>query len=229
MSIYYVKSNIFYIFKHKKIINVNNSFDKSCNLIIIDNFYKNPDEVRNYALLQDFDCTGNFPGFRTIRSYENIELYEKISFYIKNLGYKIIDFNIDPFGDSNCSFTYSTSNDIPSSWIHVDDFVDDVYKKHPFVLMSGVLYLTPNAPLNSGTIFYEFNYHDNLYDSNIPVNSYTFDNTKWKKIDTVGNVYNRLVLFNGNIYHSIDKLFGTNKYNGRLTQNFFFICVKITT
>lgn len=227
MSIYYIKPNIFYIFKYKKIININNSLDNSCNLIIIDNFYKNPDEVRNYALLQDFDYTGNFAGFRTLRSYENIELYEKISFYINKLGYKIINFNIDTFGDSNCSFTYSTSNDIARTWIHVDNFANDANKQLPLVGISGVLYLTPNAPLNSGTILYEFNYHDNLYDPSIPVDSYTFDNTKWKKIDIIGNVYNRLILFNAKIYHSINRLFGTNKYNGRLTQNFSFTCVKI--
>ena len=34
-------------------------------LMIIDNFYTNPDSVRNYALSQPFDVTGNYPGART--------------------------------------------------------------------------------------------------------------------------------------------------------------------
>ena len=33
--------------------------------ITIDNFYNNPDEVRDYILTQDFNITGNFPGKRT--------------------------------------------------------------------------------------------------------------------------------------------------------------------
>ena len=34
-------------------------------LMIIDNFYTNPDAVRAYALTQEFDVTGNYPGKRT--------------------------------------------------------------------------------------------------------------------------------------------------------------------
>ena len=33
--------------------------------IIIDNFYDNPDEVREFALAQDFNVDGNYPGHRT--------------------------------------------------------------------------------------------------------------------------------------------------------------------
>ena len=35
------------------------------NLIIIDDFYNNPEEVREFALAQDFDVDGNYPGHRT--------------------------------------------------------------------------------------------------------------------------------------------------------------------
>ena len=34
-------------------------------LIIIDNFYSNVDEVRSFALEQDFNVDGNYPGHRT--------------------------------------------------------------------------------------------------------------------------------------------------------------------
>ena len=34
--------------------------------IIIDDFYDNPDEVREFALAQDYGVEGNFPGNRTI-------------------------------------------------------------------------------------------------------------------------------------------------------------------
>ena len=34
-------------------------------LIIIDNFYSNADAVREFALKQDFNVKGNYPGART--------------------------------------------------------------------------------------------------------------------------------------------------------------------
>ena len=33
--------------------------------MIIDNFYTDPDNVRNFALAQPFNVTGNYPGART--------------------------------------------------------------------------------------------------------------------------------------------------------------------
>ena len=35
------------------------------NLIIVDDFYNNVDEVRKFALSQPFDVKGNYPGVRT--------------------------------------------------------------------------------------------------------------------------------------------------------------------
>ena len=46
----------------------------SCGLIVIDNFYKNAYETRNYILTQDFKIRGNYPGQRTV-SYANQHLH----------------------------------------------------------------------------------------------------------------------------------------------------------
>ena len=35
------------------------------NLIIADDFYDDPDSVRNFALSQEFAVSGNYPGLRT--------------------------------------------------------------------------------------------------------------------------------------------------------------------
>ena len=47
-------------------------------LIICDNFYSNVDEVRDYALKQDFNVDGNYPGHRT-KSFLNDNIAEWIS------------------------------------------------------------------------------------------------------------------------------------------------------
>lgn len=222
MSIYNIEPNVFYVFKYKNVVKINEFSNISSNLIIFDNFYENPEEVRNFALQQEFIITGNFPGKRTLRGFDANKFYEKIQSYLNNIGYRIVDFfdkNIENKG--NCTFTISTSKDKAKFWIHTDDIINDENKFN----MAGILFLTPNPPSNSGTVFYEF---DNTYQSekDFSFDKYTFDITKWKKIDTIGNVYNRLILFNAERYHSINNLFGTDKYNGRLTQNFFFACEK---
>jgi hypothetical protein len=226
MSVHYIRSNVFYVFKYKDIIKINNVNNHSLDLIIIDNFYENPDEVRNFALLHEFNRRGNFPGYRTHRTFASNELYENIKFYINNIGYNIIHFSTEDFTDGNCTFTVSIENNTCKSYIHYDE--DESFNEDNGICISGVIYLTPNAPFDSGTIFYEFDYENNKNITNINehMNEYTFDTAKWKKKDIIGNVYNRMILFNSRRHHSINKLFGTNKYNGRLTQNFFFVCVK---
>jgi len=225
MSIYNIKSNVFYVFKYKNVIEINKPSIISCNLMILDNFYENPDEVRNFALQQEFIITGNFPGKRTLRAFGINKMYEKIQSYFKQFDYKIIDFfDKDIENRGNCAFTISTSNDKAKTWIHIDSGINDENTYN----MAGVLFLTPNPPSNSGTVFYEFD-NNSEYKKDLSYDKYTYDITKWKKIDTIGNVYNRLILFNAERYHSINNLFGTDKYNGRLTQNFFFVCEKINS
>ena len=48
------------------------------------------------------------------------------------------------------------------------------------------------------------------------------DFSKWDMTGMVGNVYNRLVMYRGDLFHSSLDYFGTNKNNGRLFQTFFF-------
>ena len=193
----------------------------SCNLIVVDNFYNNPLETRNYILTQDFFVSGNFPGKRTI-SYANDNLKEIIQKYVEPFGGKITEFpcpNIDNSDAStiyNGAFQYTTSRD--RSWIHTDKWNN----------WAGVLFLTPDAPITAGTAFYKF-YDDSMCqeDSKILKNQdetdrFSQDLTKWQLVDRVGNVFNRLILFNANRYHMSMDYFGDTKENGRLFQVFFF-------
>jgi hypothetical protein len=49
-----------------------------------------------------------------------------------------------------------------------------------------------------------------------------FDRGRWEEIDRVGNIYNRLVLFDAHLCHGASAYFGDTITNGRLFQNFFF-------
>ena len=193
----------------------------TCGLIIIDNFYNNPYDTRNYILKQDFFIKGNYPGQRTI-SFANEELKKIIQKYVEPFGGKITHFPMpkedgsDAHGIYNGSFQYTTSRD--RSWVHIDGYNN----------WAGVVYLTPDAPLTAGTAFYH------LYDGTTckgdmdilgnkeEADKWSQDLTKWKEVDRVGNVFNRLILFNSNNFHMSRDYFGDTKENSRLFQVFFF-------
>ena len=193
----------------------------SCNLIIIDHFYNNPLDTRNYILTQEFKVRGNYPGQRTI-SYATPELKNIIQKYVEPFAGKITSFPIPNKENSDAStiyngaFQYTTSRD--RSWIHTDGYNN----------WGGVLFLTPDAPVSSGTGFFQF--YDGAMteedgqkrNNKTKTDECSQDLTKWNIVDQVGNVFNRLVLFNAKRYHMSLDYFGTNKENGRLFQVFFF-------
>jgi hypothetical protein len=209
--------------KSNKFLNLFNDIktrNPSCGLIVVDNFYNNPYETRDFILTQEFTVKGNYPGKRT-KSYATPQLKDTIQKYVQPFGGKITHFlipedNTDSAEIYNGSFQYTTSKD--RSWVHIDGANN----------WAGVLYLTPNAPLSSGTAFYKF--CDGAYckrdmeilKNKANVDKYSQDITKWNMVDSVGNIFNRLILFNSERFHMSMDYFGDSKENGRLFQVFFF-------
>uniref|UniRef100_A0A6C0KNX3 Prolyl 4-hydroxylase alpha subunit Fe(2+) 2OG dioxygenase domain-containing protein n=1 Tax=viral metagenome TaxID=1070528 RepID=A0A6C0KNX3_9ZZZZ len=192
----------------------------SCKLIIVDNFYNNAMETRNFILSQEFSVKGNYPGQRTV-SYANEHLKDVIQKYVEPFAGKIVDFPL-PNNDSdtndiyNGAFQYTLAKD--RSWMHTDKWNN----------WAGIVFLTPDAPLSSGTAFYRFNdgamsqEDTDILLNQDEVNRFSQDLTKWELVDKVGNVFNRLILFDANRYHVSCDYFGDTKENGRLFQVFFF-------
>jgi hypothetical protein len=185
-------------------------------LLIIDNFYNNPMETREYILEQNFTIRGNYPGQRTV-SHATEEIKNMIQRWVLPFGGKITRFPMEKTDNNyNGAFQYSTSRD--RSWIHTDSWNN----------WAGVLYLTPNAPITSGTGLYKYkdgtrlDQEQKLKGNETELSQHSQDVTKWELVDQVGNIFNRLVLFNANHFHSSMDYFGTNKRDGRLTQVFFF-------
>jgi hypothetical protein len=180
------------------------------NIIVVDNFYNNADNVRNYILTQEFSVKGNYPGFRT-KSYATDDLKEYFEKFINN---NISWFDTSPETYNGC-FQYTTKD--MDSWIHRD--VTD---------WAGIIYLTPNAPVKSGTAFFK---HietglEEIDDTDITnkqkMDKDSNDMSKWEIVDNVANKYNRLVLFRGTRSHRSMEYFGNNLEDGRLFQLFFF-------
>jgi hypothetical protein len=181
----------------------------------ISDFYSNVDSVREFALQQEFGVRGNYPGQRTVPFLNDS---------IKN----IIQDAIRPFsgnvtwwgGEYTGAYQYTTAKD--RSWIHSDATTD----------WAGVCYLTPDAPLSAGTGLFRlkenglrswrYTEHTAEENKNALHNKYSQDYTKWEMVDRIGNVYNRLILYRGDLFHVSLDYFGTDKYDGRLFQTFFF-------
>ena len=157
-------------------------------MIVIDSFLNNPDRIREESLeLSYTKAEPNSPGWKGFRClYTNMPGYELTELVREKLS------ELDPkFKDCSprCFFHYTLNEDM-SNTIHTDGIFD----------YAGVLYLTPNPPLNSGTAFY---------------------NENNEEIGYVENVYNRLTIYPSNIPHSIKESFGDNITNGRLVFTIF--------
>jgi hypothetical protein len=175
------------------------------NVIIIDDFYSNPDSVRNFALAQDFKVQGNFPGMRTA-SFLNDSVKETIQTFLWNAGGGITDWH----EQDGLSGSFEMATAANRSWIHTDHHNT----------WAGVCYLTPNAPLSGGTGLF-MHKQTGARTSGELENYESQDMTKWEMVDRIGNRYNRLVLYRSDMFHTSLDYFGHNNETGRLFQLFF--------
>lgn len=181
-------------------------------LLIFDNFYSNPLQVRDFALSLSFTVAGNYPGMRTDVMKGEHNTNAKVLF--ESILHKKITWWPDQY---NTSFQYTTSKD--KTWIHYDP-----------TNWAAVLYLTPDAPLEAGTAIYRnkeskifmLDRNDTKTDYN-NISEEIGELNKWEPIIQVSNIFNRLVIYRGEYYHrSMLPGFGDSLYNGRLFQTFFF-------
>ncbi len=175
-------------------------------LIVIENFYDNPDKIRQDALNSEFPVKGNYPGQRTKPIY-----YDGIKQKFESIiGRKITYWPEDSY---NGSFQWVNENDV--SWIHRDR-----------TDWSVIIFLTPNPPKDGGTKLFIHKPTGKSYADNdemeSAMNNSTHNPDDWELLDKVGNLYNRCVLFRGKRSHISDRYFGKDINDGRLFQTFFF-------
>lgn len=179
------------------------------NVIVVDDFYRDPNEVRNFALKQDFKVRGNFPGKRS-KSFLNENLKQSIETILYPYAGKVVNWREEEFTGS-----FQITNASDRSWIHTDGSCN----------WAGVLYLTPDAPLTSGTGLYKrkiTNSQTTLSFESETLSCFEpYDLSRWELVDEIGNIFNRLVLYRGNLWHSALNFFGSNDIEGRLFQTFF--------
>jgi hypothetical protein len=192
----------------------------------VDNFFDNPDEVRKLALSLDFNTKeGRYPGVRTQELHEVApDYFHYFCRKLFGLFYNIDEVElswvvktcfqmIEPFKEDGTNF----------GWVHKDQSN----------LFAGIIYLTPDADLNSGTSIFKpkklgFDpintdqkiklYTDHVVTEEIK-KSLKESNDRYVETVDFKNIYNRFVCWGGNEFHAANSFYTGNE--PRLTQVFF--------
>jgi hypothetical protein len=204
---------------------------------VIDNFYDSPDKVVEYALSLPYSKhpSGQIAGSITADLFDinpdfaNYSITRFLSAFF-NLDHEYVD--AEPITYFNLIEPYDKDplSDYNKSWVHLD------YNSS----LSGLIYLTPDACLNSGTSTYKIKQAITPDEMNNPerIPFHLYDkrdgyldainkhNSKFYETVDVKNVYNRMIAYDTSALHC-----ATNYHTGkesRLTQLFFIKNMKTT-
>lgn len=193
-------------------------------VIIVDEFYPEPDKVREVALGFDYpEQEGNYPG-RNSRQ----------RLHVDGLDQAVSDILGQPVtGDmtqAHAQFRITLAADTAAYHVHVDTGVH----------WSGVAYLSLPEHCQGGTDLFR---HQETGTERAPMNDEELalfdaespqeavnrimtadanDPSKWEKMMTLPMRFNRLVLFRPWLWHAASAGFGTSNEDGRLIQGLFF-------
>jgi hypothetical protein len=194
-------------------------------LVIEDNFFDNPDELREIALnLEQYRLNESVEsriGWKGQRSDPfrmlNLKVLDESCKKVYDFIYDALNLSEYRYPDLNGFNGYADGKEISgkkpeeltiTGYFHVTtestkngfpDFWTDRFHKD-YLPCAGIVYLTPNAPLEAGT---------SVLDG--PNNQFV----------NVQNKYNRLVAYDGYYIHGLSNVFGESRETGRLTFTFF--------
>ena len=195
---------------------------------IIENFYENPDAIRKFALAQHYTFCHEvanidyvYPGCRT-KDLSNLDkaLFDKICTKLVSVFHNA----------ENDHMRWLITTSFQSVSAQYDQGV--IHTDHN-TIFAGVLYLTPNAPFNSGTSLFKPNisFDDDKYQRALVENDERFKageiamrtdyHSMFDEIVRVNNVYNTLIIYEGRHFHAANKFFGKTLEDSRLAQVFF--------
>ena len=188
---------------------------------VVDDFYEDPMAVREHALLQYYNDDPGYLGLRTRKQFFFDGVKEKFEEILQRKITKWEDYGMNGRFQSNIAGTKLVYHCGSQSW-------------------AAAVYLSPDAPYYTGTSFWAVkNYdagqlgtansirHNSHPDLDLAFNQHTFvDRSPYELVDTVGNVFNRLVIWDAGLIHSASEYCGWDINSSRLFQIFFFDSVK---
>lgn len=181
--------------------------------VVVDNFIQDEhalERLRNKALNETYEhSSAYYKGRRSYASYRTEQLKELFEELLRG---EITEWD-SPSNGMNGKLQFCNAE---TPLVYHRDYLN----------YAGLLYLTPDAPFSTGTTLYA---HKETKLRSVPddrrpevFSGGFFDKTKFETVDVIGNVYNRLVLFDATNVHAASCYFGTDVTDSRLFQIFFF-------
>lgn len=188
---------------------VSATFSALDTLVIKDDFYPDPDAVRELALGKTYAeppaGTPRLAVTAICNETESKAMYERLAPFLPRA-------EANPVVGVNILFRYTLANAQKKIFCHVDGCSG-----------AGIVYLSKPEDCAGGTTIYRHKatgdeiynkQHRQLYDFRNP--------EQWEVIEEVEMAYNRLVMYPGQLFHAITPVFfGDRIDNARLTQNVF--------
>jgi hypothetical protein len=201
-------------------------------ITILDNFFDNPDKIRDYALSLEYekDHLGKWPGKRSKPLHEiNPPVFNEICRRVLSMYFDLEQPSSYIRWEASLYFQ-KIDNSYLSGWIHTDPSV-----------ITAIVYLNKNPNINSGTSIYKLKDHI-LFPKTTEFTQYKLDayrgiidindakvkekqlenNSQFEEVVKVHNEYNRILSYYGGLQHSAQDYFGNEDEEPRLTLIMFF-------
>ena len=153
-------------------------------IFVMDNFYTYPEELRQFAVQQWYFDDEGFEGLRTRKQFFFEGVKEKLE--------RIMNKTITKWEEYEMNGRFQSSKAGIKPVYHCDS-----------QQYAAAVYLTPDAPTEAGTCFYMHKKtklrggEENIMEA---FNQHTFvDSTPYVKVDEVGNIFNRIVIWDARL------------------------------
>ncbi len=185
-------------------------------LYCFDNFFKDPDAIREYALDLEYDIyedAGIFPGSRTDSLHNNNKSFfqQSTDKVLTMINAESLEWSIKLNFQKILNYSDDKNSNLNKGWVHQDS-------SH----MAGVIYLDPDPDPESGTSFYSlkegevwnagihceslrndfFNYKCSPDETVEYEKQLLANNSLFNKTSEIKNVYNRMIIFDASTYHA---------------------------
>ena len=217
-----------------------------------DDFYKDPESVRNYALNLPYSTKGKvYPGLRSPElSTLDKKFHSTTSFKFLSLcdDFDQYDIGVETYFQKIWRFSKDKDDPINVGWVHGDTNT----------ILAGLVYLSPEPDSNAGTTIYSMKKDAiipewMIKEPNVPDKSKCFrevlsseiacpidsvkdyrdmivdNNNLFEPTVVIKNKYNRMIAYDGDQHHGMTTCWMDNDEDFRLTQVFFIkkiICPK---
>jgi hypothetical protein len=168
-------------------------------ILHVDDFFPNPDRVRQCALEQEYREPNDaeaWVGLRTEHfagTIDGVDIEDYILGRLYDIYPKLPQLEL-------IWMFHLSPEDVPRKNPDVDYDIENIHKDNTKVQFAGVIYLTPEPDEDGGTSFFD---------------------DDGKKIGEAKNAYNRLIFYPADVLHSPTKPFGLGKDKARMTLTFF--------